>query len=100
LAGLWEVLPSHHRSRLQREASRGLAGLEEQIAVPALRWLEAERPFDPAYAALGVLAPEVRVEAFYLAIETLILRRLTAVGLDGDRAWQDRYKTPRAGADS
>jgi hypothetical protein len=41
---------------------------EQQIAVPVRRCLEAGTPFDPACAALGVLAPEARVEAFYAPI--------------------------------
>jgi hypothetical protein len=60
--------------------------------VPALRWLEEGRPFDPAYAALGVLHPEARVEAFYTAVERLVVPRLTRLGLDGARAWSERYR--------
>ena len=47
------------------EATNGFAAFERQVAVPALRRLDAGEPFDPAFAALGVLAPEARVEAFY-----------------------------------
>jgi hypothetical protein len=32
-----------------------------------------------------------RVEAFYAAIERLVIARLTRLGLDGARAWRDRY---------
>jgi hypothetical protein len=85
------------RDALQEQATRGLASTEQQVAVPALRRLESGEPFDPAYAALGVLNPEVRVEAFYDAIERLVLPRLTQLGLDGQRAWQERYRTGTAG---
>jgi hypothetical protein len=55
-------------------------------------WLEKGRPFDPAYAALGVLHPEARIEAFYAAVETLVLPRLTYLGIDGALAWKNRYR--------
>jgi len=45
----------------------------------------------PAHAALGVLAPEARVEAFYVTVERLVLPRLSRLGLDGDTAWSRRY---------
>ena len=62
------------------------------MALPALRRLEAGEPFDPAFAALGVLAPDARVDAFYAAVEHLVVPRLTALGLDGARAWSERYR--------
>jgi len=65
--------------------------MEQQIAAPALRRLEGNVPFEPAYAALGVFAPEARLEAFYAAAEQLVLPRLTRIGLDGGNAWRDRY---------
>jgi len=89
---LWPVLADPLRVALQREASRGLAACEQQTAGPAMRWLESRRPFDPACAALGVLHPEARVEAFYAAVEKLVLPRLTRVGLDGPVAWKNRYR--------
>ena len=67
--------------------------------MPALQRLEAGEPFDPAFAELGVLAPEARVEAFYGAVERLVVPRLDALGLDGTRAWNERYRrTPAASA--
>jgi hypothetical protein len=54
-------------------------------------WLRGRRPFDPAYAALGVLRPESRIEAFYSAVERLVVPRLTRLGLDGALAWKNRY---------
>ena len=87
LAALWPMLNAGRRTALQREAAAGLAGCERQTAVPALRCLDEGRPFDPAYAALGVLHPELRVEVFYDAVERLVVPRLTRLGLDGARAW-------------
>jgi len=46
-----------------------------------------------AYAALGVLHPEARVEAFYFAVERFVVPRLTRLGLDGDLAWKTRYRS-------
>ncbi len=92
LGALWPTLGEALRERLQREAARGLAGCERQTARPALLWLQKGQPFDPAYAALGVLHPEARVEAFYAAIEHLVVPRLTRLGLDGPLAWRDRYR--------
>ena len=80
------------RARLQREATWALAALERDVAIPALRWLEAERPFDPALAELGVLPPAVRVEEFYTTVERLLVPRLSELGLDGPRAWAERYR--------
>jgi P-aminobenzoate N-oxygenase AurF len=89
---LWPMLADPLRAAVQKELARGLAACEQQIARPAMRWLQRRRHFDPAYAALGVLDPEVRVETFYSAIETLVLPRLTRLGLDGPLAWKNRYR--------
>jgi hypothetical protein len=91
LAAWWPDLPDAIRQPLQEEARRALGAMEQKIAAPALRRLEAGVPFEPSYAALGVLAPEARVEAFYGAAERLVLPRLSRLGLDGERAWRDRY---------
>jgi len=91
-ASLWPMLSGPLRAATQREAARGLAGCERQIAAPAMQWLQLRQPFDPAYAALGVLHPEVRVETFYWAVERLVLPRLARIGIDGQRAWTGRYR--------
>jgi len=95
LAALWPELGADRRDEIQREAARGLAACERHVAVPALRWLESGRPFDGAYAALGVIDPRERVETFYFAVERLIVPRLTRLGLDGAAAWRDRYVQSR-----
>jgi hypothetical protein len=92
LAALVPTLDAPLRDAAQREAARGLAGCEQQTARPAMQWLQERRPFDPAYSALGVLAPETRVETFYFAVERLVVPRLTKLGLDGERAWESRYR--------
>ena len=92
MTALWPRLSGPQREALQLEATNGFAAFEGKVAVPALRRLEAGEPFDPAYAALGVLAPEARVDAFYRAVEHLVVPRLTALGLDGARAWSERYR--------
>jgi hypothetical protein len=89
---LWPSLPEVLRAELQRHAALGLAGCEQQTAKPAMLWLKEGRSFEPAYAELGVLHPERRVEAFYFAIERFVVPRLTHVGLDGPRAWEQRYQ--------
>jgi hypothetical protein len=91
-SALWPVLPDGLRGAAQREASRGLAACEQQTARPAMAWLQQKRPFDPAYASLGVLHPEARIEAFYFAVERFVVPRLTRVGLDGAAAWERRYR--------
>jgi len=88
----WSALDARRRQALQEEARRALAAMERQIAAPALQRLEAGTAFEPAHADLGVLAPEARVEAFYAAVERLVVPRLTRLGIDGARAWQDRYR--------
>jgi hypothetical protein len=92
LAFLWSTLDESMRAFLQSEAARGLAMCEQQTARPAMLWLQERKPFDPAYAALGVLHPESRVEAFYFAVERFVVPRLTRLGLDGDLAWATRYR--------
>ncbi len=77
--------PGHAGARTGASSSRSRAR-------PAMRWLEKRRPFDPAYAALGVLNPEARVETFYRAVEGLVLPRLTRLGIDGALAWKNRYR--------
>jgi hypothetical protein len=101
LAALWPALDGAERAALQREAAAGLGALERTVALPALRRLDAGESFDPAYAALGVLAPESRVDAFYQAVERLVIPRLGRLGLDGEAAWRERYRvstdsSPRA----
>jgi hypothetical protein len=91
LDALWPMLDARLRERIQREAARGLAASEQQVARPAMAWLQKRRPFDPAYAALGVLNPEDRIEAFYWAVERFVLPRLTRLGIDGPLAWRTRY---------
>jgi hypothetical protein len=88
----WPAIDSQSRHALQEEARWALRGMEQQIAAPALQRLQAGIAFDPAYADLGVLEPEARVDAFYAAIERLVIPRLTRLGLDGARAWRDRYR--------
>lgn len=92
LKALWPLLDEPMRAFVQREAARGLAGSEQQTARPAMEWLQQRKPFDPAYADLGVLTPEARVEAFYFAVERFVVPRLTRLGLDGPLAWQNRYR--------
>jgi hypothetical protein len=92
LAALWAILSETQRTAVQFEAARGLGACEQQTARPAMLWLQRGQPFDPAYAALGVLHPEARVEAFYAAVERLVLPRLTRIGLDGPLAWKNRYR--------
>lgn len=91
-AALSPMLPGRVQEEMRREAARGLAGCERQTAAPAMQWLQQRQPFDPAYARLGVLHPEVRVETFYWAVERLVLPRLKRLGIDGDLAWKDRYR--------
>jgi hypothetical protein len=102
LTDLYPHLPQSERARLQHEATTALAAFEQTVALPALRYLEAGEPFSPALSELGVLAPEARVDAFYKAIESFVIPRLTALGLDGPRAWADRYRagTPNTGSTS
>ena len=78
--------------RLHAVAARALGVIERTQIVPVLRRLERGAPFDSAWAALGVLAPEARVEAFYRAIERRVVPQLNARGLDGTRAWNARYQ--------
>jgi hypothetical protein len=92
LAALWPSLVTAEREALQLEASRTLAAVEQRNARPALEKLDAREPFDPAWAELGVLPYETRVDAFYFAVERFVVPRLTRLGLDGPRAWETRYR--------
>jgi len=92
MSAWWPELDTPSRAALQEDVRAGLGAMEQTIAAPALRWLQSGVGFNPKYAELGVLAPEARVEAFYAAVERLVVPRLTRLGLDGPRAWQDRYK--------
>jgi hypothetical protein len=91
LDALWPMLTETLREGARQEAARGLGASEQQVARPAMIWLQKRRPFDPAYAALGVLDPEERIEAFYWAVEKFVLPRLTRLGIDGPLAWKNRY---------
>ena len=74
------------------EVTATLAFSEQQIAAPSLRFLERGDTFDPAWAQLGVIHPERRVEAFYAAVEQLVLPRLHELGIDAAAAWANRYR--------
>lgn len=88
----WPALDSQHREALQEEVRWAFGAMEQRIAAPALARLVAGTAFDPAYGELGVLAPEARVDAFYAAIEHLVIPRLSRLGIEGGRAWRDRYR--------
>jgi hypothetical protein len=79
------------RSYLADEAARGLADMERTTALPALRRLDAGERFEPLLAELGVIAPEVRVETFYRAVERGVIPRLCQIGIDGAAAWRRRH---------
>jgi len=88
----WDALAALGPSELvTREAARALAASEQQIARPALCFLERGERFEPAWAEYGVIEPARRVEAFYAAVEQLVVPRLDRLGVDGTRAWADRY---------
>jgi hypothetical protein len=95
LSAAWPTLATVEQSLLAHEAARGLGALEQQVAVPALRRLDAGERFDPTLARLGVLDPEARVDAFYAAIERQVLPRLATLGLDGAALWRERYQVRR-----
>jgi hypothetical protein len=40
-----------------------------------------------------VLPFATRIEAFYFAIERLVVPRLQRLGLDAPRAWRERYRS-------
>jgi len=92
IAALLPALSESRRDALGLEVTRAFGAMERQIAAPALAWLEAEKPFDPAWEALGVIEPSARVAAFYEAIEGLVLPRLARLGFDSKRAWSRRYR--------
>lgn len=88
----WEALAVlDHHPMTHLEVTRALAACEQQIAVPALRFLKEGKVFDPVWAELGVIEPSRRVDAFYLAIEELVIPKLLEVGIDGAAAWAQRY---------
>ena len=95
----WEALGAlalddRAREALHGEASAALGAIEATQMVPVLKRLEEGAPFDPAWAHLGVLPPEARVDAYYRAIEGRIIPRLDRLGLDGTTAWERRYRGP------
>jgi hypothetical protein len=96
----WEALAAlepdaRDREALHREASAALGRIETTYILPVLRRLEQGVPFEPAWAVLGIIPPELRVETYYRAIEGRVIPRLDRLGLDGGTAWANRY---RAGA--
>lgn len=95
----WEMLSTMRGAfdagemeRLQQDVTRALGAIERVQMLPTLKRLERNEPFDPAWAALGVLPPERRVDAFYGSLERRVRPSLTRLGLDGDRAWERRYR--------
>ena len=92
LAALVPGLAEAEQAALHEELRCALGAIEQDQMVPVLKRLERGDPFDGAWAALGVLPPELRVEAFYGALEKRVLPSLTKLGLDGAAAWNDRYR--------
>lgn len=93
VAMLLPLLDEAARRALWVEASRALGASEQQNAAPAMRHLAEGKHIDPACEALGVLAPETRVAAFYAGVEEHVIPALDRLGLDGTRAWQERYRS-------
>jgi hypothetical protein len=92
----WEALAAlepgeRDKEALHREASAALGMIETTQVLPVLRRLEQGARFEPAWAALGVIPPEERVETYYQAIEGRVIPRLDRLGLDGATAWDKRY---------
>ncbi len=82
------------RDALDDELARSFAWFERDGVLPALRRLDAGEMLDDELVALGVIPPERRVEAFYRTIERVVIPRLAMLGLDGQRAWDRRYRVP------
>jgi hypothetical protein len=91
LAALRPELSGSEMEELQRIVTLAFGTLERTQMLPVLRRLERGDPFHDAWAALGVLPPARRVDAFYGAIERRVMPRLRALGLDAGRAWRERY---------
>jgi len=94
----WAVLAELARitaldaAALEADLSRELGIVERETILPALRRVEAGDEDPPALAALGVLPPLARVEAFYSTLEGKVLGRVAALGIDGAAAWGARYR--------
>ncbi len=78
---------------LRSTVPEALGIIEQMHVVPSLESLARGDPFDPQWAALGVLAPSSRVDAFYGAIEKRVLPGLDALDLRGRAAWTARYRS-------
>ena len=53
MSAWWPALDQPDRAALQEEARAGLGAIEQPIAAPALRRLEARAPFNPKYPLRG-----------------------------------------------
>jgi hypothetical protein len=91
LAQLWPTLDASERLFVTEEVRVHLGAMEREQALPSLRALERAEPFDPVLETLGVLSPQTRMDAFYLAVERQILPRLNRQGIDGQYLWATRY---------
>jgi hypothetical protein len=79
-------------SGLRVQLPVALAAIEQVTAAPSLKQLDRRAPFDERLEALGVLAPQTCVQAFYEALEQRVLPRFDALGLGGTDAWARRYR--------
>lgn len=91
LATLLGSAPDAALALMEEEATAALGEIETTQMVPVLARIRRKAPFDPAWEALGVLVPEKRAAAFYGAIETRVLPRLSRLGIDGERVWDQRH---------
>lgn len=87
-----ELMTPGDTEHLRSVVGEALGAIEQMQVVPSLESLARGDPFDPRWAALGVLAPSARVDAFYGAMERRVLPGLVARGIDGEAAWEARYR--------
>jgi hypothetical protein len=93
LEALRPAMSEKEREGLEQLATQALGSIEQTQMVPVLRRLERGEHFQPAWAELGVLPPAQRADTFYAAIERRVIPRLERVGIDGARAWRERYQS-------
>ncbi|HEY4122403.1 MAG TPA: ferritin-like domain-containing protein, partial [Byssovorax sp.] len=92
LGVLVPTLDDGGRASLHAHLRFGLGGVENNLALPALRQVEAKERVDPALATLGLVPPAERAHAFYRTIERRVIPALDELGLDGKLAWSERKR--------
>lgn len=96
LAALWPRLDDEDRARLQAQLADDLAGFERSVCggIGVEELAGSSIVIERGAPNLGVLTAHQYAMIFYACLESEIFPALRELGLDPDRAWRERARSP------